>query len=52
MSLISCSSRDKLVRQLSVILMAENGKLKRLLIPKDVYVKGLYDIIYYSGDII
>lgn len=32
--------------------MAENGKLKRLLIPKEIYSKGLYDILYYEGEAI
>lgn len=30
--------------------MAENGKLKRLLIPKDSYTRGLYDVLYYNSD--
>ena len=50
LALIGCNSKDRLVRQNSIILMAENGKLKRLLIPKDSYTRGLYDVIYYGLD--
>lgn len=49
-ALLGCNSKDALVRQLSIILMAESGKLKRLLIPKEVYKHSLYDVFYYSSD--
>ena len=49
-SLLGCNSKDRLVRQASVLLLAETGKLKRLLIPKAVYTRGLYDVIYYGTD--
>jgi len=49
-ALLGINNRDALVRQLSVILLAENGKLQRLLVPADLYVKGLYDFIYYETD--
>lgn len=48
--MLGCNSKDSLVRQLSVIFIAESGKLKRLLIPKESYRHGLYDIFYYFGD--
>ena len=48
--LIGICNKEKLIRQLSLILMVESGKLKRLLIPKDHYRKGLYDILYYNED--
>lgn len=33
-ALLGINNKEKLVRQLSIILMAENGKLNRLLIPQ------------------
>jgi hypothetical protein len=50
LSLLGICSKDRLIRQLSVILMAENGKLQRLMIPKSEYKRGLYDIIYYNTE--
>lgn len=51
-ALLGLNNRDTLIRQLSVILLAENGKLRRLLVPSDLYIKGLYDILYYETDLI
>jgi hypothetical protein len=51
-SLLGMCSKDRLIRQLSVILMAENGKLQRLMIPKNEYKRGIYDIIYYNTEAI
>lgn len=51
-SLLGMCSKDRLVRQLSTILMAENGKLQRLMIPKSDYKRGIYDIIYYNTEAI
>ena len=52
LSLLGMCSKDRLIRQLSIILMAENGKLQRLMIPKSEYKRGLYDIIYYNTEAI
>jgi hypothetical protein len=49
-ALLGLNNRNSLIRQLSVILMAENGKLQRLLVPSHQYVKGLYDLIYYETE--
>lgn len=48
--LLFMCNKDKLMRQLAVILIAENGKLQRLLIPKERYTRGVYDILYYSNE--
>ena len=50
--LLGISSKERLIRQLSVVLMAENGKLKRLLVPKETYAQGLYDVVYYQSGLI
>jgi hypothetical protein len=44
-SLVGICNKERLVRQLSVILIIESGKMKRLMIKKDLYKKGLYDIL-------
>ena len=46
-SLMGICNKDKLVRQLAIILLVEAGKFKRLAIDKTSYQKGLYDIFYY-----
>ena len=55
LALLGINNKDKLVRQLSIILMAENGKLKRLLIPintskREHLITTIYDIIYYNTE--
>ncbi len=45
MSLLGMCNKERIVRQLSVLLMIEAGKLKRLLFPKEGYKVSLYDIL-------
>jgi hypothetical protein len=47
-TLLGICNKDRFMRQLSIILMAETGKLKRLLVHQTKYRNGLYDILYYE----
>ena len=49
-SLLGICNRDRLVRQLSTVLIVEVGKMKRLLVRKDKYRRSLYDLLEYNRD--